>query len=193
VTHFSSSWFGDPIVLVGRLTVVLYLVTSVSCWILVRKPALADARRSRERRAWRAISILFLLLGINRQLDLLTTLTQAARILAGSEGWYEQRQPFQLGFIGLVAVICFIAGIAVLIWARDAPICTWLATIGTTLVSGYVLIRAASFHYVDRFIGQTVFGFRWNWILEISGIALVLLTSQWRQVQLRNRDRGSFH
>lgn len=193
MTYFSSSWIGDPIVLVGRLTVVLYLVTSVSCWILARKPALADARSSRERRAWRSISVLFLLLGINRQLDLLTILTQAGRILADFEGWYEQRQLFQLAFIGLVAVICFISGIAVVIWGRDAPICTWLATIGTTLVSGYVLIRAASFHYVDRFIGQTVVGFRWNWILEISGIVLVLLTSQWRQIQLPNGERGRFH
>jgi hypothetical protein len=181
---------------VGRLTAILYLVTSVSCWVLAyasvlaRKPALADARRSRERCAWRSISVLFLLLGINRQLDLLTTLTQAGRILAHSEGWYEQRQLFQLTFISLVAVICFISGIAVLIWGRDAPICAWIAMIGTTLVSGYVLIRAASYHHVDRFVGQTIFGLRWNWILEIGGIVLVLLMSQWRQVQLPNGERG---
>ena len=55
-------------------------------------------------------------------------------------------------------------------------------SIGTTLVIGYVLIRAASFHHVDRFIGRTILGFRWNWILEMGGIALVLFASQWRQI-----------
>jgi hypothetical protein len=48
------------------------------------------------------------------------------------------------------------------------------------MVLGYVLtpIRAASFHHVDRFIGQKILGLRWNWVLEMSGISLVLLTSQ---------------
>jgi hypothetical protein len=56
-----------------------------------------------------------------------------------------------------------------------------LALIGATLVLGFVLIRAASFHHMDRFIGTRILGLRWNWILEMSGIGLVLLASQWRQ------------
>jgi hypothetical protein len=56
----------------------------------------------------------------------------------------------------------------------------WILT-GTTLVIGYVLIRAPSFHHVDRLIGRTVLGFRWNWILEMGAIGLVLLASQWRR------------
>ena len=63
---------------------------------------------------------------------------------------------------------------------------TWLAVVGATLVMGYVLIRAASFHHVDRFIGSRIFGFRWNWILEMGGIALVLFAGQWRRVTLPN-------
>src|SRR5215471_20103805 len=102
MTHFNwSPGIGDPTV-AGWLTVILYLVTSVGCWILARGLGSADI----ERRAWR----------------------------------------------------------------------------GTTLVTGYVLIRAASFHHVDRFIGRTILGFRWNWILEMGGIALVLFASQWRQI-----------
>jgi hypothetical protein len=136
-----------------------------------------------DRRAWRSISILFLFLGINKQLDLQTALTEAGRYLAHYQGWYEQRQMVQLAFIALIAVICLICAITLLVWVKDAPISTWLALIGTTLVIGYVLIRAASFHHVDRFIGRAILGFRWNWILEMGGIALVLLASQWRQIQ----------
>ena len=111
-------------------------------------------------------------------------ITEAGRYLAYYQGWYGQRQLVQLAFIALIAVICLISAITLLIWTWDVPISTWLALTGTTLVIGYVLIRAASFHHVDRFIGQTILGFRWNWILEMGGIGLVLLASQSRQVDL---------
>jgi hypothetical protein len=79
-------------------------------------------------------------------------------------------------------VICLISAITLLVWVRHAPISSWFALIGTTLVIGYVLIRAASFPHIDRFIGRTILGFRWNWILEMGGISLVLFASQWRQI-----------
>jgi len=44
-----------------------------------------------------------------------------------------------------------------------------------------VLIRAASFHHIDRFIGDRILGLKWNWILEMGGISIVLLSSEWRQ------------
>jgi hypothetical protein len=184
VTDFNwSAWIGDPTV-AGWLTTVLYLVSSVSCWILARKLGLAAVRRSRERRAWQSISGLFLFLGINKQLDLQTAVMEAGRLLAHYQGWYEQRQLAQLAFIALIAVMCLISAITLLIWVWDAPISTWLALIGTTLVIGYVLIRAASFQHVNRFIfiGRKIFDFRWNWILEMGGIVLVLLAIAWRQV-----------
>jgi hypothetical protein len=43
---------------------------------------------------------------------------------------------------------------------------SWLALFGTMLIIAFVLIRAASFHHIDRFIGSTVLGFRWNGLLE---------------------------
>jgi hypothetical protein len=193
VTYFNwSPGIGDPTV-AGWLTVALYLVTSVTCWILARKPALADARSSRERRAWRSFSVLFLFLGINKQLNLQTALTEAGRIFAHYQGWYEQRQLVQLAFIALIAVIGLISAVTLLIWVRDAAVSTWLALIGTTLVIGYVLIRAVSFHYVDRFIGKTILGFRWNWILEMGGIGLVLLASSGVKFTLPNGNRDRFH
>jgi hypothetical protein len=115
-------------------------------------------------------------------LDLQTALTEAGRVLAQYQGWYEQRQFVQLVFIALAAMTCLIAAITLLLWARNSPIPTRLALIGTTMVLGFVSIRAASFHHVDRFIGQKILGLRWNWILEMSGISLVLFASQWRQV-----------
>jgi hypothetical protein len=113
-----------------------------------------------------------------------TAFTEAGRVVAHLQGWYEQRRSIQLDFIGLVAATCVTVAITLLIWMRRAPIPTWLALMGTILVFGYVLIRAASFHHIDRFIGESILGLRWNQVIEISGISLVLIASQWRQIAL---------
>jgi hypothetical protein len=190
MTHFNwSPKIGDPTI-GGWVTVVLYLLAAVSCWISARELVLEDIA-SNERRAWWAISALFLALGINKQLDLQSALTETGRVLAHYQGWFEQRQLVQLAFIALVAIICLIAAIALLLWTRSAPTPARLALIGTSMVLGFVLIRAASFHHVDQFIGQRILGLRWNWILEMSGISLVLFASQWRQVGIAKSSSSS--
>jgi hypothetical protein len=190
VTHFNwTPGIGDPTI-GGWVTVALYLLASGSCWISAQKLGLEDIPRSNERRVWRVISVLFLALGINKQLDLQTALTEAGRVVAQYQGWYEQRQFVQLVFIALAAMTCLIVAITLLLWARNSPIPTRIALIGTTMVLGFVLIRAASFHHVDRFIGQRILGLRWNWILEMSGISLVLFASQWRQVGAKSMSRS---
>jgi len=184
VAHFNwSPGIGDP-TLVGWTTVILYLCASFSCWKTACKNLAVRTRKSQERRLWQFISFLFLVLGINKQLDLQSALTEAGRMLAYSEGWYDQRQIVQFYFIFLITTLCGVAAIILLIWARNAPLATWLAITGTVLVFAFVLIRAGSFHHIDRFIGAKVFGLRWNWLLEIGGISLVFLASIWRRIQI---------
>jgi len=74
--------------------------------------------------------------------------------------------------------------LTLIVWARRLSGPTLLALVGIALVIGYVLIRAASFHHIDRFIGRTLLGFRWNWIIEMGGITVVILASIWRRGQL---------
>ena len=180
-----SPRIGDPTV-GGWLTVILYVLASVSCWRAARKVGARD-KYLQERRGWQFISVLFLALGVNKQLDLQSALTEAGRVVANIQGWYAQRALVQLAFIVVVAIICTIAGIALVIWARRARLPARLALIGTILVLCFVLIRAASFHHVDRFISTEFLGLRWNWILEMGGIALVLVASGWQQHQLVHR------
>ena len=87
----------------------------------------------------------------------------------------------QIEFIIFVATVCAVAVVAFIVGARRSGPAAWFAILGTTLVIGFVLIRAASFHHIDRFIGQKILGFRWNWILEMGGICVVLLASEWRR------------
>jgi hypothetical protein len=171
----------DP-TLAGWLTAVLYLVCSLSCWKSGREAEVGDGRGSNEHFAWRSISILFLALGINKQLNLLTALTTFGRAVAHLQGWYERRQPLQIVVIGVLAVSCMLVVVVLLIWMRRAPIPTWLALIGTMLIVTFVLIRAVSYHGVDRFLFERIMSLRWNSVIEIGGIGLVLVASQWRQV-----------
>jgi len=166
---------GDP-TLGGWITVLLYVLASASSWGTARQ-----INAEEERRVWNSIAGLFVLLGINKQLDLQSAATEAGRVILGALGWYQQRQSLQLGFIILMALGCLVAAVALLRWARSAPVSTWLALIGVISVIGFVLIRAASFHHIDRLIGATFLGLRWNWILEMGGISMVLLSSLWRR------------
>ena len=177
---------GDPTI-GGWLTVILYFLTMVSCWRTADIIRLTERTISSEKYTWRAVSILFLALGINKQLDLQTALTVLGRVLAFDQGWYEERQTVQVWFIVGVAITCITTAIILLIWARKSPAPTWLALLGTAAVLAFVLIRAASFHHIDRLIGQRILALTWNWILEMGGISLVLVASEWRRFNLNTR------
>ena len=139
---------------------------------------------TRERRVWLLLSVLLLALAINKQLDLQSALTEIGRILARRQHWYAQRQKVQIIVVGILVTAAIVVLLTLLVWARRLPGPTLLALVGIALVIGYVLIRAASFHHIDRFIGLTLLGFRWNWIIEMGGIAVVILASFWRRGRL---------
>ena len=174
---------GDPTP-IGWLTVALYLVTAVVCWRIARRLRDPGAATGSEAPVWAAIAILFLALGINKQLDLQSALTEIGRVLAHAQGWYDRRGYVQLVFVIAVGVVCIFAAMVFLFLIRRAPAVTWLAALGTILVLAFVAIRAASFHHFDEFIGTTVLGLRWNWVLEIGGI-LIVLVAGW----LRNKSQ----
>jgi uncharacterized membrane protein YqjE len=174
---------GDPTI-GGWVTVVLYVLACVSCW-WTSHTLRSTPEAGEERNTWLAIATLFAFLGINKQLDLQTALTEMGRVLAYSEDWYAQRRQVQVAFIIGVAGLCLVTILLLLVWARRSPYQTWLALTGSCLVIGYVLIRAASFHHIDRFIDRRILGFKWNWVLEMSGIGIVLLASEWRRANRR--------
>ena len=174
-----SPGIGDPTI-GGWITVALYLVATVSCWKTSRRIAMGTS----ERRVWFVLALLFLCLGLNKQLDLQSALTEIGRVLATHQHWYGQRQTVQVTFIIGVATAGISALLILLFWVRRSPLATLLAVAGTAMVIAYVLVRAASFHHIDRFIGQTVLGFRWNWIIEMSGIGVVIFASWLRAATL---------
>jgi hypothetical protein len=188
-----SPGIGDPTV-VGWVTVAAYFAAAVCCAVASRslRGIGESGRRRRERVIWGSLSAALFLLGINKQLDLQSAFTEIFRIIAKSDGWYQDRKVYQGLFIlafGLaaLAVVCVLAYLA-----RKLSSWTKLAVTGSVLIISFVVIRAASFHHFDVFIQSRILSIKMNWILELGGIAIVLWSALMRRKELAARasERG---
>lgn len=172
---------GDPS-FGGWLTVLLYFFAAWRCRTTARALAhLSEPRGNRlERRCWLGLATVLAALGVNKQLDLQSALTELGRVVAREQGWYDYRSEVQRVFVASVAVVALLAMVAVASSMRRMPFATKVAAAGLCLLSAFVVIRAASFHHFDVFIGARWLGVRTNWVLEIGGIALILAAALWR-------------
>jgi hypothetical protein len=159
---------GDP-TLYGWLTVAAYALAALCCWRASRRG------RSRERRFWLLLAAVMGFLCINKQLDLQTLFTGAARFEARAHGWYAQRHEYQVAFIVVAAAIALILIVAMLRRSRRASGSVQGATVGLGLLLLFVLVRASSFHKVDWLISRNFGGLRANHLLELGGIAIVTI------------------
>ncbi len=160
---------GDP-TLIGWLVTIIYFTAAalaLSAMLRARGWALAD-----ERRFWLVLAGILFFLGLNKQLDLQTFLTQIARDLARAEGWYRQRRPIQAVFLLVVTIAGGAALFYLLRRFRRSHRSVKLAGAGLVLIALYVLTRAASFHHVDALLGLRLGEVRLGWILELSGAIL---------------------
>lgn len=173
MTERWSPGIGDPDV-ISWLTVAAYGLAAIACGIV----AWRSGRKNTEKIShlvpfWGGVALLLLALGINKELDLQSLLTQTLRDAAMSEGWYAWRRFLQAAFIFALALLT--VGLGVMGWRRVALLQRnmMIAAAGVILICAYIIIRAASFHHVALSITQHVLAHRWIWPLEFGGIAIV--------------------
>jgi hypothetical protein len=167
---------GDPDV-IGWVTVGVYLAAALCAAAVWCGAAFPPATAWRERAFWAVVSGLFVLLAVNKQLDLQSGLTAAGRCLAQAQGWYEARRGVQLIFVvALIAAVVLAASAA--LWALRG---TWRRTggalIGLACVSGFVLIRAMGFYHVETLISEGQGGLWISGGLELTGPLLIAATA----------------
>ncbi|MFN4192470.1 MAG: isopropylmalate isomerase [Tabrizicola sp.] len=168
----------------GWLTVAVYLLAAVVSGLAARRLAGAQGADGRERRFWIFAAGLMLALALNKQLDLQSLLTMIGRCHARLAGWYDLRRRVQEGFI-LVVAVGGLASLAMLAWLMRGILGrVWPALVGLGFVSGFVVVRAASFHHVDIALGSSLAGIRVNWLLELPGPVLVALVALRRRARL---------
>jgi hypothetical protein len=159
---------GDPS-LVGWVTVGVYAAGAA----LAARNAAAAQRSGVPVSFWLVLTAVLLALGLNKQLDLQSWFGQTGRDLAKAQGWYESRRAVQAAFIVLLGV----GAVALLVWARRQWAGLWSEYRwvfgGLTLLFVFIVIRAASFHHIDEFIGIDVGVTTFGRALELAGVGII--------------------
>lgn len=171
MTSVNGRWeagIGDP-TLIGWVTVIVYFTVAIIC---LKAATSADSNKS-EKLFWSYLTIFLIALGINKQLDLQSLLTQIGKDLAIAQGWYKDRRIFQLGFIILIGLVG-VTGTAILMRTYlNANVALKIALTGCIILFVFILIRASSFHHMDILINMKFVGVRMNGILELGGLAVI--------------------
>ena len=167
---------GDPHVM-GWITVAVYAACALAALQLSIRNSIHSPGAWRERLFWGGICVLMTFLAVNKQLDLQTLMTVIGRCHAKLNGWYEHRQAMQRGAIKALALGALLLALGTAWLLRASLRRNILAVLGLALVLGFVVIRAVGFHDVDKLISTEVMSIRVNWILELSGLVLILLSA----------------
>jgi hypothetical protein len=169
---------GDPTFL-GWFTTFSYFITTVFC---IRSYLLQIQQPNHKRKngavLWLWLGLLYLLLGLNKQLDLHNLLTAIGKNIAYSQGWYENRRTVQALFILILACCIFFVIGALLNIARKLNRPQKISIFGTCLVFVYMLGRAMLFNHIGRIFPSITPDSNFFWIVELSGLAIVLFSTK---------------
>ena len=174
-----SPGIGDPSI-AGWVTVALYVAAAWTCLrvaLELRRQAGSSRLTRREFWLWSIFSALLWALGLNKQLDFQTALTEIGRVLAHQEGWYARRGQVQKEFIGALCLLGALSALILFVVIRRFGYLAKTAALGMCFIGLFVLTRASSFHRVDEFLSARLVHLRMNWLLEMGGIAIVLLAA----------------
>jgi hypothetical protein len=172
-----TAWLeiGDPS-FIGWFTSAGYLLAAifaVRAYHLHRSAYSAADLQRRIAIWWLGVAVLLIMLGLNKELDLLQKLVREwGRILVVHQGWYDQRRTIQGAFLLVLLLLCTCGAAAAQryfhrVWPRIAR-----SAVGVTLILSYALLRAMQFNVsaapVPRLLASLA------WVLETGGVLVVL-------------------
>jgi hypothetical protein len=172
---------GDPTAM-GWITVIAYFIAAAGCFRAAARDHPSRVGRRTDPPGspsafWLALALAMVALGINKQLDLQSLLTQIGRDIIRSRGLYAVRHGLQRGFILFVITVCGVTLFLAFWLARRRLRDRWPALVGIIYLVGFIVLRAASFHHFDDFLMGHIGRMRWNWILELGGITWVAIAA----------------
>ena len=165
-----SPGIGDP-TWIGWLITVAYFVAAWCClqsFLRARSVGLREP-------VWLVLMAGTLLLGLNKQLDLQTLLTQIGKEMAQHEGWYAQRSYVQAAFVATLVTLSVALAVGIFSIARRHSGELRLSLFGVVLLLVFAVMRAAAFEHVGVDFGENV-----DAIMELGGIACVA-SGAWRR------------
>lgn len=172
-----NSWsprIGDPHFM-GWVTVVIYFITSIHLFHALRIQLYRGTIKSFsvDHTLWISLIILSVLLGINKQFDIQTLLTQIAKCTALAHGWYENRRSIQILFIAILGLGIVTAMATCIVMNLNTFKRHLFIFLGTAFLMLFVFVRATSFHHMDSILYLSFINLKLNWILELIGPLLI--------------------
>jgi hypothetical protein len=187
-----SLGIGDP-TFIAWLTVCAYSLAAILCLLAYKHcqqssdTEILNKDLTVSRRIWLGLFLLFLFLGINKQLDLQTLFIIVGRNVSRQQGWFAERRKYQALFVTFLFLASIMMLIAFALIFRNVGAAERFALLGTVVVVTFVLVRASSMYHIEIFACSRQFGRKLNWVLEWAGIATVFLSALLRQSQNRKR------
>ena len=180
-----SPGIGDP-TMFGWVIVAGYLVAAWLCYRASAGPS-SDASHEgaaawRERLLWRILVGVIIALGINKQLDLQSGVTELLRIAARGQGWYRFRREYQAAFIAALAIVTVIGWGSLVAFSWTLSRSVKIAGFGLCMLGAFVVMRAASFHHVDALFRHRVLSLKLEGILELGGIGVIAFGAVQRMI-----------
>jgi uncharacterized membrane protein len=163
----------------GWFTVYSYYLTAGVCLLkLIR-----ERRHKPEWIFWGIICFGMVLLGVIKQFNLLTAVTEIGRIIARSGAWMEQRRFVQIWAMVVVIGVFIITAIIICALPMQVVAHNTMTILGFAYLVLFVILRGISLHQFGTILGYEILGARINWLAELLGIYWVCFSS------LRNTTR----
>jgi hypothetical protein len=167
LTRHFNTMLHDPSVL-GWLTTGMYVAAAWLC-------AMAAASKRSVFRFWIFLTIALIVLAVNKQLDLQTTLIDALRSLAERDGWYGQRRLLQATSV----VICVAIAITGVWMVKRISGERWrehrAALAGVALLAIFLLLRVADIQRLGDMTGLPLSADGVRTAIEWLGLAAIAL------------------
>jgi hypothetical protein len=161
--------------LTRSLLCVGYLFNAVAWFLLASRfnKAVPDDKIIISRILSLSITIVLVLMVINRIFDLDIRWVEAYRELAKTHGWYGQRYMIQIFSIAFIAVVGTIFFISSKFGTSNGLLRYQHIFRGTILLMTFIVIRAISYHVVDQILNLQIKKYQISSILELGFVYLI--------------------
>lgn len=179
-----TPFIGDP-GLTGWTATAGYLAGGCLCGVCALRSGGSERRlvlrgtenSTRDRFLWGGLAIVMLLLGLNKQLDLQTTLIAAGKEIAKRQGWYDARRAVQFWFVVLLAIPTILL-FSLFLWSmRRSWRRHWLTLLGVALLTFFVFVRTASTSHAVDFLPRRISGWWMKRTFELGGIFCIVASA----------------
>jgi DNA-directed RNA polymerase subunit RPC12/RpoP len=155
----------------GWVTVAFYVLAAARCLV----KANASRKFGGYYQFWLYLAAFLLLLGMNKQLDLQSWLTEFVKDNALVNDWYLYSKRVKFAFILALGLGMLTALLSIRLFLANSWRHNKLTWWGIILLCTFILIRAASFHHFDILINRPILGLTISMLLEVGAILLIIV------------------